>query len=460
MTTKTNLRIFKDNVEIPIVVGSSRFIDTSHEPISGSYQAERAIDGTLINLKYDGFDSYAVSISCTDHNAPALTGIFPGSVITVHYPAEFIEPGPSVTLTRDPVPGSIVAHSADGRILSRPEGKTLNVPGAAYFSYRPILTIMVNGFSNSNKERKADARWSISGEEIGASVEVVDNTPTLPSELVEAVGGDEVWEYVEENGAKWRAHRFTSSGLLSVTYPGDLTTYIAAGGGGGAEGGTGGVGGGGGGAGGFYQMSTYAEAGDHAAIVGSGGAAGYSSSSTANMHGFRGSNSSFLGLSASGGGGGISYDSATVGTKRDGGSGGGGSTAFPSSTISPGTGIKYFGNRGGYAHIQGSNYDLSGMGGGGGARGPGGDASTGVSGNGGIGLDIILGDRTFSVCGGGAGGQSQAAVVAGTATHGGGNASQNGEPNTGSGGGGALFDAAPNAGNGASGFIIVTYRIE
>jgi hypothetical protein len=169
MTVKTALRIFRNNVEIPIPPGSSRFIDMSYEPIGEAYQAERAIDGTLLDLGYDGFDSYRISISCSDMNSPALAGIWPRNILTIYGTEDLVEPGPAVTLTREPVPGSVRACAADGRVIAEPEGRTLNVPGAVFFRYRPILNVMVTGFSTSGREKKADVRWSLSAEEVDAS---------------------------------------------------------------------------------------------------------------------------------------------------------------------------------------------------------------------------------------------------------------------------------------------------
>lgn len=58
-------------------------------PISGGEDSlPRAIDGTLLDWTVPQFRKYAVTISCSDLDAPDLTGVWQGQLITVEF-----EPG-------------------------------------------------------------------------------------------------------------------------------------------------------------------------------------------------------------------------------------------------------------------------------------------------------------------------------------------------------------------------------
>ncbi|MCZ4366616.1 glycine-rich domain-containing protein [Sulfitobacter dubius] len=442
MTVKSKLRMFRNNVEIPLPPGSWRFIDMSMEPISEAYQAERAIDGTLVDLGYDGWDLYRISISCSDQSSPALAGIWPGAVLTIYGTEDLIEPGPAVTLTREPVPGSIRACAADGRVIAEPEGRTLNVAGAAYFRYRPILSVMVTGFSTSSRELKADVRWSLSAEEVDASVAppVVPTGPGLPDELVDALGG-EVEEFEDQNERKWRVHRFESSASLQILAPGEVECLVVAGGGGGGHGAAAG-----GGAGGVFRASVRLDIGTFAVIVGAGGPGGSSGSSSnqSPRHGKRGSASSFAGIVCKGGGGGWGFADDWSNQQVDGGSGGGqGWHSYAGISGRAGSGDEFYGHRGG-------NAGNSGGGGGGGASTVGGSGS-GASG--GDGLDFEFASAPVSVGGGGSGSGHAIDSGGGLGGYGGGGAiSENGILNTGGGGG-------AQSGNGGSGLILIKYRI-
>src|SRR4029077_9646585 len=54
------------------------------EPIDQAKNLARDCRGVLADISLAQFRMYKVSITCTDHEAPALTGIWPGANITVY----------------------------------------------------------------------------------------------------------------------------------------------------------------------------------------------------------------------------------------------------------------------------------------------------------------------------------------------------------------------------------------
>ena len=246
-------------------------------------------------------------------------------------------------------------------------------------------------------------------------------------------------------------HTFTSSGSF-VAPSGFSTTancLLIAGGGGGSMGG--------GGAGGYLPVSSVAiSAGTYAATVGSGGAGSQNVRANA---GSDGSNSSFNGSTAVGGGGGGAYgdQGVAVRTGRPGGSGGGGGGLFTNQTYTPGgAGTSGQGNPGAYSQnlVNGTG------GGGGGAGAPGNDGNSG--GSGGIGLaSSISGSSVYRAGGGGAG--SSASGSPGSGGNGGGGAGSgytvtgsDASTNTGGGGGGG---GGTIGGSGGSGVVIIRYQL-
>jgi len=264
---------------------------------------------------------------------------------------------------------------------------------------------------------------------------------------------------VTANG--FRTHTFTTVGTtnfvvsqalqLGVT----IQVLIVAGGGSGS-----GDRAAGGGAGGLIFTNMLVSQGTYPAIVGAGGTVG-----TGNVHGTDGSNSSFNGQVAIGGGsGGSHYQGNYIG--NTGGSGGGGAAPGPGTpSAAGGSGTVGQGFGGGTGFYNGT---ICSAGGGGGAGAAGSNASTTKGGNGGIGLFITIGGNSayYAGGGGGAGAQDYGPTVGGTGgLGGGGTAAQSasiaatvGTPNTGGGGAGAVNAGWPgNATNGGSGIVIISY---
>jgi len=275
---------------------------------------------------------------------------------------------------------------------------------------------------------------------------------------VVATGGT-LTTYTAANGAVYNVHTFTSAGNLVVTTGGNVDYLIVAGGGGG------GGWGGGGGAGGVLSGTNFVvSAGNTYAIaIGAGGTAGTSTYTG----GGDGANSSALGMTSIGGGGGGWYN-ANPG--RAGGSGGGGGMG-ESSAGSGGAGTAGQGYAGGVGSTNVSNWS-SGRGGGGGGGGQVGYSgvvgTVGVTdaGRGGNGIQSnITGTLTYYGGGGGGhGGYTPGRSIGGLGGGGAGGRYQaiggdNGTVNTGGGGGGAWGGAGELCGTGGSGIVIIAYSI-
>ena len=248
-------------------------------------------------------------------------------------------------------------------------------------------------------------------------------------------------------------HTFTGSATFTPSFTGPVEVLVVAGGGSGG----GDVGGGGGGGQVLYNSSYGVAAGTGITVtIGAGG--GYST--LYNSCGLIGSNSSFGGLSALGGGGGHGRDPSSTGQAPNTGyNGGGGSYDFSTATA----------GNGGFAggNSAGGGTTSNGNGGGGGAGGVGVAGTTSKGGNGGPGaLYSITGFATRYAGGGGGSFYSTTdRSKIGFGTDGGGDGGYqggvfalDGVANTGGGGGGGGSTAAPNNnGRGGSGIVIVRY---
>jgi len=267
----------------------------------------------------------------------------------------------------------------------------------------------------------------------------------------------------------YKIHTFTSVGTLTVTTRGEIEYLIVAGGGAGAT-----TDGGGGGAGGVVYGTMTIETGAYGITIGAGGAF----VDINDRAGLSGSNSTALGFTAIGGGGGgvDRYgNSGTQGPKSGGSGGGGGSRQGTASTSTywggasstqNSTGSTGYGNNGGDGVGEATvGYASTRHGGGGGGAGEAGKDGNDSSdpGGGGDGIEWPSASGTY-YGGGGGGGHNQA----GQGGQGGGGEGSNGgsfQPplsrtgavNTGGGGGGG-GQGHTRGGNGGSGIVIIRYR--
>jgi hypothetical protein len=126
---------------------SARGLTQTLEPIAAALNQRRTVNGALVNLAPTQFKKYRSKITCTDILAPAIDGMFPGLEVTVDCVAELAYLTAGGTPQRTVVDGS-----------SRVEG--------AFTYYRPRLTMMVTGFTDSEDEYGATVAWSLDLEEV------------------------------------------------------------------------------------------------------------------------------------------------------------------------------------------------------------------------------------------------------------------------------------------------------
>lgn len=124
---------------------SARGLSQTLEPIPQATQVVRTINGELIDIAPAQFRKYRSTISCSDVDAPALSGIWPGQTLTVSCIAEL---------------GSISGA------IERPAvaGSTRTEDGVTY--YRPILTMRVTNFSQTTDEYGHVTSWTLTLEEV------------------------------------------------------------------------------------------------------------------------------------------------------------------------------------------------------------------------------------------------------------------------------------------------------
>ena len=121
---------------------SARGLDQTLQPMNAAHVTRRTINGALVDLSVDKFHKYASKITCSDLEAPALDGIFPGMEVTVDCVAELVTAG---------TPNRTV-------IDSRTVG--------AFTVYRPQLAMMVVGLQQTLSEYTRTVQWELDLEEI------------------------------------------------------------------------------------------------------------------------------------------------------------------------------------------------------------------------------------------------------------------------------------------------------
>lgn len=131
--------------EMGIPLYSARGVTQTFSPIQGAIDLRRSINGDLLDLSHEQFRKYGSRITCSDQRAPAIDGIWPGQRITVHCVQELSYP----------VSGSPQRPEVSGS--SRTEGN--------FVFYRPLLDMMVIGFSIQTDEFGATVQWELDLEE-------------------------------------------------------------------------------------------------------------------------------------------------------------------------------------------------------------------------------------------------------------------------------------------------------
>jgi hypothetical protein len=131
---------------IGIPAYSARGLTQTLQLIEAAGSQRRTVNGTLVDLSLSQFRKYRSTIRCSDMEAPALDGIWPGHVVTVDSVVELCHPTGGIS-ERTPVNGSM-----------RTEG--------GFTFYRPQLTMQVIGLSVEKNEWGAITGWTLELEEV------------------------------------------------------------------------------------------------------------------------------------------------------------------------------------------------------------------------------------------------------------------------------------------------------
>lgn len=170
MSFQTALRIYLETgVEMVIPYDASHRVEQEIAPVAEAGAVEVDVNGDAVPLPATQHRKFTTSISVNDLGAPALADLWPADRITVHSVAKLTQGVPgsgSVTLIRDPVPGSVQCFNAAGRIVAHTRsGRAVTASGARYVRYAPVLAMVVTEHSWSVSEITAEASWSLSARE-------------------------------------------------------------------------------------------------------------------------------------------------------------------------------------------------------------------------------------------------------------------------------------------------------
>ena len=106
----------------------------------------RTIGGVLVNITPSQFLKYASKVSAADQQPPAVDGVWPGTLVTVTCVAQLAFPV--------------------GGAPQRPQLSGSEVVSNGFVFYRPVLNMMVAGWSESLAEWKPGLTWELDLEEV------------------------------------------------------------------------------------------------------------------------------------------------------------------------------------------------------------------------------------------------------------------------------------------------------
>lgn len=130
---------------------SARGLSQTLEPIDAASQLRRTVNGDLVDVAPSQLRKYRSTITCSDQQAPAFDGLWPGELVVVQCVAELSY------LTAGGAPGRDVAEVATGELATRTEGD--------FTFYRPELIMRVVRFRQQLDEWEAVVGWTLELEE-------------------------------------------------------------------------------------------------------------------------------------------------------------------------------------------------------------------------------------------------------------------------------------------------------
>jgi hypothetical protein len=131
---------------IGVPLYSARGLTQTLQPIEAAGSQRRTVNGALVDLSLAQFRKYRSTVRCSDMEAPALAGIWPGHVVTVDCIVELSYPSGGAP-ERTPVTASVRSESG-------------------FVFYRPQLTMQVTGYTVEKNEWGAVTAWTLELEEV------------------------------------------------------------------------------------------------------------------------------------------------------------------------------------------------------------------------------------------------------------------------------------------------------
>ena len=124
---------------------SARGLVQTITPVAAAKPEPRyTVNGELRFIGASQFRKYETQITCTDQNAPAFMGAWPGMAVTVHSVAELAYPTSSLP--------SDLRTAVVGSTRTTTDGFTY---------YRPVLQCMVVDFDQAADEYRHDYQWRL-----------------------------------------------------------------------------------------------------------------------------------------------------------------------------------------------------------------------------------------------------------------------------------------------------------
>lgn len=142
MAGETLLTISGDGMPPTAVRGITQTL----EPIDAATNLRRTVNGALVDLSASQFKKYRSEISCSDISAPAFDAVEIGDTLTIGCVEE-------------------LSYLTAGGSPSRPVVAGSSRVDGSYTFYRPELTVVVVGKSQSFDEWGAVEAWTLAVEE-------------------------------------------------------------------------------------------------------------------------------------------------------------------------------------------------------------------------------------------------------------------------------------------------------
>lgn len=158
MPTNANTNLVISVMGVPLY--SARGLTQTLAPIQQAVQLDRTVNGAMIDLSQSQFRKYASTISCNDQEPPSTDRVWPGLAVEVQCVAELAFPTPDGE-TETASESESSSENEFGRVAVQ---GSIRQSGAFTF-YRPVLQMVVTGFSIQRDEYGDVVSWNMTLEE-------------------------------------------------------------------------------------------------------------------------------------------------------------------------------------------------------------------------------------------------------------------------------------------------------